>query len=455
MPVDFETAVPSVRRWVDELRPASLGPPDSVLPDAVRAWAVSHAGGSAVAWALDRARTAADLVSAITSDIESADAAERRFLSELICVTSLVGLYSGIAEPMTMLRTAELSWPRGIYFASFSGLLRITAHTNAYLSDAYLEEWIEAHPDGADLDDTRVISGVLYACGLAIAERALSRSIGDLGLPDETTARTRLALIEDLLSTGEQPDGFAAEFAYGVRDGAHVAVIARLAFDSTLAQQQALARLALDIHAADFCFVNADPRTAWIWFRVPPGAKPPKVAGRDLPHGIVWAAWGTVGDGVAGFVDSHHQASRVAGALRSEALTIGASARFEDLEHWLAHLADPDATCAMIVRTLGMLADDDVRIDPLRDTLQSMLRTGSATATARDQFLTRNAVLYRVKKAESLLPEGAMSRPLELAIALTVRRLIDPLRIRAQLRGWREAEHGSPGAPDAPSAMPR
>jgi hypothetical protein len=439
----------TVIRWLESLRAEGLdGRTVSSLPDPIVEWAVERVGRTAVDWAVAAAAAAARAVEAITPDVGSATAGERRFLAELISVTSVVALREGVAISTTMLRTTEISWPRGIYFASFSGLLRVTAHTNAALNDRFLRAWAAASPPGSPLDDSRVIAGALYACGTTIAEVALNRSVGDLGLPDESSAHLRLALVEELLATRSLPEGFAAELGYTVGDGPHLGAVVRFEVDSLRSQQQALRHLAETLRAGEHCSVAADAGTLWAWFRLDGATDDTALTAEHLPRGVRWAAWGLPDRGIDGFARSHLQAERVADVIAAEGVAAARSARFRDLECWLAYLADPVASSQLVVRALGALAEDDPRLDPLRDTLRSTLRTRSATATAREQFLTRNAVLYRMQKIEKLLPRGTMDRPLELSIALTIRPLIDPRLVARELRirrsdGTRPAQAGS------------
>jgi DNA-binding PucR family transcriptional regulator len=63
----------------------------------------------------------------------------------------------------------------------------------------------------------------------------------------------------------------------------------------------------------------------------------------------------------------------------------------------------------------------------VRETVLAMLVAGgSATRVARDLFVHKNTVAYRVKQAEELLGHAITDRPLELSSALTLAAALGP-----------------------------
>lgn len=164
------------------------------------------------------------------------------------------------------------------------------------------------------------------------------------------------------------------------------------------------------------------PSTLWVW--VPTDQQPPLDEVRESLAATpgVRMALGSVGSGVAGFRRSHLDSvatQRLMRRLRSgERL-----ATYSEVEVVaLATDGDEERAREFVTRTLGRLATADAE---LRETLRTYLHEGSnTTKTARTMFTHRNTIVYRLDRARSLLPERLAARPLQVALALEIVRVL-------------------------------
>ena len=137
----------------------------------------------------------------------------------------------------------------------------------------------------------------------------------------------------------------------------------------------------------------------------------------EPPSGVL-VAFGTPGQGVAGFRSSHGEALQAAriGSLAGSALTSYANVELVSL---LA--GDLVRARAFVARQLGPLASTTEPAQRLRETVLAFLTSGgSATRVGRDLYVHQNTVAYRVKRAEEMLGRKVSERPIELTCALTL-----------------------------------
>jgi hypothetical protein len=137
-------------------------------------------------------------------------------------------------------------------------------------------------------------------------------------------------------------------------------------------------------------------------------------------------AAGTPAPGVEGFVLSHREAllARRVAQLRGDG--DGAVATYPDLALEALLAEDPDAARRFAARELGPLAAGDDATVRFSSTVAIFLEEGSSFLRAgRRLGIHANTVIYRVRRAESLLGRSVTERQLELRVALRLVRLLD------------------------------
>ena len=148
---------------------------------------------------------------------------------------------------------------------------------------------------------------------------------------------------------------------------------------------------------------------------------------RYEPPPRVVVAFGKPAAGVEGFRSSHLEAVQAAriGALMLDASPSVTSYSRVELVSLLA--SDLPRARAFVAAELGPLGSVTEAAERLRETVLAMLVSGgSATGVARDLFVHKNTVAYRVRQAEELLGHGINDRPVELSSALTLAAVLGP-----------------------------
>ncbi len=137
----------------------------------------------------------------------------------------------------------------------------------------------------------------------------------------------------------------------------------------------------------------------------------------EPPPGVL-VAFGTPGQGFAGFRSSHAEALQAAriGSLADSAVTSYANVELVSL---LA--GDLARARTFVARQLGPLASTAEPAQRLRETVLAFMTSGgSATRAAKNLYVHQNTVAYRVKRAEEMLGRKVSERPIELTCALTL-----------------------------------
>ena len=153
----------------------------------------------------------------------------------------------------------------------------------------------------------------------------------------------------------------------------------------------------------------------------------------EPPSGVL-VAFGTAGQGLAGFRSSHGealQAARIGSLAGSAAVTSYAKIELVSL---LA--GDLARARGFVARQLGPLASTAEPAGRLRETvLAFMVSGGSATRVAKELYVHQNTVAYRVKRAEEMLGRKVSERPIELSCALTLAAVLGSAVLADEDRG--------------------
>jgi hypothetical protein len=148
---------------------------------------------------------------------------------------------------------------------------------------------------------------------------------------------------------------------------------------------------------------------------------------RYEPPPRVVVAFGKPSVGVDGFRSSHLeavQAARIGALMPAATHSVMSYARVE-LVSLLA--SDLPRARAFVAAELGPMGSATEAAERLRETVLAMLVSGgSVTRVARDLFVHKNTVAYRVKQAEETLGHGIDDRPLELGCALMLAAVLGP-----------------------------
>lgn len=163
------------------------------------------------------------------------------------------------------------------------------------------------------------------------------------------------------------------------------------------------------------------PSTLWVW--LPTAEVPPLAEVRPaMTAPGVRMAVGSVGTGMAGFRRAHLDA--VAAQRLMRRLPSGARlATYDEVEVVaLATGGDEERAREFVARTLGNLISADPE---LRETVRVYLHEGSnTTRTARALFTHRNTIVHRLDRVRALLPYPLEQRPLHIAMALEIVRVL-------------------------------
>lgn len=180
----------------------------------------------------------------------------------------------------------------------------------------------------------------------------------------------------------------------------------------------------------DLLVVPLDLGTVMVWISVE-GIWTPAISrlARDTnaigDH--VRIACGEVGEGLAGFRQTHQQAlaaRRVAELPGSRRQRI---TRYRDVAATSLLAMHPEEAAPWVSDLLGDLAEPGAEVGRLRETLRVYLETGeNASNTALRMHLHRNTVKYRVARAMELLPVQFEQNRLSIALALSFHDRVTP-----------------------------
>jgi hypothetical protein len=153
----------------------------------------------------------------------------------------------------------------------------------------------------------------------------------------------------------------------------------------------------------------------------------------EPPPGVL-VAFGTSGQGVAGFRSSHAEALQ---AARIGSLTGGAAVTSYAKVELVSLLAgDLVRARSFVVRELGPLASTAEPAQRVRETVLAFITSGgSPTRVAKELYVHQNTVAYRVKRAEEMLGRKVTERPVELICALTLARALGPAVLAGEHSG--------------------
>jgi DNA-binding PucR family transcriptional regulator len=265
---------------------------------------------------------------------------------------------------------------------------------------------------------------------LDIASCSLDRFIDDTvaalraQLEQERTSLTRESHADKLetatliIEGAPMPVERASDRLGYLLSGSHVAAV--LWTDPSAPDQQALQRAAETMRkvsgARTSLHVIATSSSMWAWYGSFREIDVQAATSALSALSEVRIALGPAGAGVEGFRRSHLDAVETQRLLqRLPDLRV---ATFSDIELVALATRDEQRASEFVARTLGRLATADPE---LRATVRTFIREQcKAARAARVLFTHRNTVLYRLQRADELLPDALEGHVLEVGVALEI-----------------------------------
>jgi len=318
-----------------------------------------------------------------------------------------------------------------------SELLQASVDVQAHLEREYFTVSARHISQEQYLEAARSISWAVLICLREYTDSLASTRAGDRG-HTQSEAETKRHLVGELLKVIELGAVADVERAigYGVTGRKHHALIASADPDQPDAVRRMRTYVSRLAQGPDHNRVlDVDRSTAgeyWLWWERSDPHFDQLLSQRPVPKGVS-VATASVGDGLAGFRASHERAIEVRRAMAAFAFSLHRVVDYQEVAGVLPFADDLPRAAEFAVEELGRLAARDATRDAERLTLATQLRTQSFTDTARELFISRSTVTYRLQKAATSLPAGWKERPMEVALALRLVNLLAPIHIEVAL----------------------
>ena len=236
----------------------------------------------------------------------------------------------------------------------------------------------------------------------------------------------RSALVARILD-GEKPDGTQAAsiLRYEIRYRQHLSICVwhdtdRASLDQEL---ESIAVQFLRVHQASQTLITRQPDSSVLaWGNSPTPLTYPPTEQSQPPQGVRVAV-GTPGRGLTGFRRTAYDAMEARAIVkRLPGYANTPTAMYTDVS--LTGLLSKDAQRArrFVDSELGTLAVNEDHNRRLLETLAAYLDSHSPKTVARQLFIARNTVAYRLRKAEELLGRPITTRQPELRAAILLAR---------------------------------
>ncbi len=370
-----------------------------------------------------------------TSDLEHLS---NRIGPEAMALVSLDFLASGRFSPGVITEAVEtMMSERHARSVPLNLLLQSSADNYARLAQEYFHACSRLVDVDRQLEAAQTVTWVLLTCVREYTEAIVStHAAHSKGRPLDNVL-LRNTLVEELLR-GVEGNLAQAEnrLGYRIANRQHRSFIGWVNPDDTEALDQLhLYFSQLAYHAGGSATLLA-PRPAigemWLWVVVDPEASGLAQEYPRVPERVRVVA-ATAGEGLAGFQLSHSRAMEVRRASSSFRFPSHRVTEYGDVAAVLQFAGSEIRAAEFAVEELGQLASCEAGYDLERQTLATQLRTQSISDTARELFVARSTVAYRLRKATSLLPTGWERRSLEIALALRLVELLAPEHFTAAL----------------------
>lgn len=250
----------------------------------------------------------------------------------------------------------------------------------------------------------------------------LYRTLREYWVTSSTAVTRRLveSILADDADTGPDSAGVTgtdAELPYEL-DQLHRAVIITRTTPTASGLQQVAHHVLRRLGAGSQLIVPVSPTTVWAWA----GRWRPAGTDQPAPEGLdgFRIAVGREAANVAGFRDSHRDATEVHGLLELRDRPADVMV-FDDVELALLLTRDLPAARRFVDRVLGPLAEANQRNQDITDTVKAYLDLGgSPSAVAERLNLARNTVSARIARASTVLRRDVGMDSADLHAALTL-----------------------------------
>lgn len=408
-----------IEKLTPELRPNAPTDLRAAMGAAALSDAVEQVGEAPSRWciavAAEMTRAIFDQIPELPDDREVFE--EARASSEANVLAVLQETASGEEErvhlPPAAAEFARRSVRRGI---PLNAILRGYRLGHQFLVHE-LQETITSLADGPSLDAVQR--------ALAASFRYIDAGVGQLVEEYESereqwtrsAAARRMEMVHAILAAEWLDPGTAGSVLGYPLDRTHVAAILWRSGrdgDADGSLEGAAGALAAQISDARPLLISVDEQMLWMWTTVPRTGPPPKLS---MDNTGVRVAVGEALSGADGFRRSHQVAQEVARVARLCGDEAPALLDWEGVGLVALMTADLERAQAFVQRELGALGSADA--GDLRDTVRAFLaHRGSHAAAARELYVHRNTVAYRLTQAEELLGHPIADRELELRVAL-------------------------------------
>jgi hypothetical protein len=290
-----------------------------------------------------------------------------------------------------------------------------------------LIEVIDRQPEAIRTSEEHRVSELLFAYADVQASRVAEEYFAERGRLRADQEATRRQVVDELLA--DRPidaDEAARALGYPVHHCHRAFVLWRTGPPSgSTAFHRFCDELALAIGADSFLVLPGDAGEFWAWAgwaNQPPGTLVADLRALVIPPDGVGVAVGPAADGPAGMRRSLRWAlecQRIATILRPGWLC-------DYTEVWTLSLVTSDLERARwyAQETLGALLAPGERAKILRETVRVYLAHGQNRREAgRRLYVSRNAIQYRLQRAEEILGHPLAQDPMGLWLALEIARL--------------------------------
>lgn len=425
---------PSQRAWTARLVPQGEVDLDlATCPSAIIEDAVARVGAGPVRWAIELSSV---VVRRIVSDVpvlggSPAGVAMLRRGNEATTLWALFALVEGqAATPPTDEATLEGIREfvhRGVPLEQVLHGVRIG---HAATTDAFMRACAELVDPEAAVDELAAVSRELFSYVDDLSDTMIRTYLVEHEVWSTSAAAARADIVRSLLRGPATTDVGEASRALGYDlRRTHEGVVVWSDSPSGDSKLQAAAIEALRARGATMTLVvPVASGRLWAWGTVPRDdtcrADSWETIAEALSRQRMQAAFGTPGDGVAGFRRSHREAERgerVEQLRRAAGRVPRHTTAYADVAAVALLAADLGAAGDFVRRELGGLAARSAPMEALRTTLYHYLDAErSLLDVARRLHVAKGTVTYRVKRAQEVLGHDLDDRRFALHTALAL-----------------------------------
>ena len=421
------------RTWLARLGPHSEVDLDqAACPREIIEYAVARVGADPVRWAMELSSAVVRRILGEVPALGGGSAAVEmlRAGNEVTTVRALVALVEGqAAGPPTgeaTLAGIREFVHRGIPLEQVLHGVRVG---HAATTEAFLRACVELVDPRARVEEVTAISRELFSYVDDLSDAMIRAYLVEHEVWSTSAAAARADIVRSLLSGAAAEVGEASRvLGYDLRR-THEAVVV---WSDSANDGPRLRAAAIEVlrarGATTTLVVPVASGRLWAWGTVPrDGARRTgswQTVVQTLSSQRIQAAFGTSGDGVAGFRRSHREAERgerVEQLRREAGRAPRPATAYGDVAAVALLATDLDAAGEFVRRELGGLCARGAPMEALRTTLYHYLGAERSLAeVARRLHVARGTVTYRVKRAQEVLGHDLDDRRFALHAALAL-----------------------------------